>query len=229
MKTKWHHNSKRTINTLNRENWCENKINSKLSRTTQNEPTTKPSIFNRIKLIYWNLYLFRIDHHTHSLPSIGVYLHWLRIQFRYAWMRHNDWEKEKMKWRFVICKRAHSKEFQIQYERLAEEIHLFMLPTNRKDTTNLLCCVENPYNASLWPYFIRTFILYFILHKYCFFFVDRFCVPSSSAERTSGQTHRQPHTHFQSRHTQTYWIKWNALAPRNTKFALSKKHLLMYF
>lgn len=94
MKTKWHHNSKRTINTLNRENWCENKINSKLSRTTQNEPTTKPSIFNRIKLIYWNLYLFRIDHHTHSLPSIGVYLHWLRIQFRYAWMRQLLWERE---------------------------------------------------------------------------------------------------------------------------------------
>lgn len=121
------------------------------------------------------------------------------------------------------------------------------VPTNgkRRYTINLLCYVENPYNASYWPYFTLVHLPLFSFHSswmrawgslscmcvraygfcFCSFYstiLARMNATVLECDRMSEQmgtrvwqTHRQPHI------TLTYaWstnIKWNAPARRRTQ------------
>lgn len=123
-----------------------------------------------------NLLEFRIDHHTFTTINRRLFaLHRSRTHNSNAWMRHTAKEKERKrktqkntreKKRFVICKRTRARThtlhgIPISIRKTGRKSICSCCRRTKRDTTNLLCCVENPYNASLWPYFIRTF--YFIL------------------------------------------------------------------
>lgn len=185
------------------------------------------------ELIYWNLYLFRIDY-SHSLCTIIN-----RVLFGFALAindeersnqtvtetpnekkKRNERNNRNLQTRTLqgIPMRSKEAEWNVMCVRLRARLN------QREDTTNLLCCVENPYNASLWPYFIRTFVMLFSL---CLFRVCVWYAYFSLFFRSSCTIVADTliHSHIYLTHAR----KWNAPAPRNTKFALSKKHLLMYF